>query len=99
MHKFDVFDIDSAFYAIVQAEHLLAINTVVVVPIRPVDLFPSLSRLTVDVDIQGTVWRVLSHMPLTLEARLVRNRTPVHRLTADEGQKVMDGLNAVLWGL
>lgn len=99
MHKFDVFEIDHAFYAVVQAEHLLAINTIVAVPIRQVDLFPALSRLTVDVEISGVVWRVLCHMPLTLDARLLRNRMPVHRLPANEGQKVMDGLNAVLWGL
>lgn len=99
MHKFDVFDIDRALYMVVQAEHLLEINTVVAVPIRQVDLFPALSRLTVDVAIQGITSRVLCHMPLTLDARLVKNRTPVHRLSPDDGQKVMDGLNAVLWGL
>lgn len=99
MQKFDVFDIDRSFYAVVQAQHLLAINTIVVVPIRPADLFPALSRLTVDVELGGVIWRVLSHMPVTLDARLVRNRTPAHRLSADEGQKVMDGLNAALWGL
>lgn len=99
MHKFDVFNIDGALYAVVQAEHLLSINTVVVVPIRTLEVFPALSRLTCDVEIQGSVWRALSHMPLTLDARLVRNRVPVHRLSEDEGQKVMDGLYAALWGL
>lgn len=99
MNKFDVFDIGQALYVVVQAEHLLATNTIVVVPIRQVDLFPALSRLTLDVEIRGATWRVLSHMPLTLDARLVRNRMPIHRLSMNEGQKVMDSLNAVLWGL
>jgi hypothetical protein len=99
MHKFDVFEIDRSLYAVVQAEHLLGINTVVVVPIRPADLFPAISRLTVDIEIGGAAWRTLCHMPLTLDARLLTGRTPVHRLSSDEGQKVMDGLNTVMWGL
>jgi CcdB protein len=99
MHKFDVLDIDRSLYLVVQAEHLLELNTIIVVPIRPANLFPALRRLTVDIDIQGVTWRVLSHMPLTLDARMVRNRLPVHRLSPDEGHKVMEGLNAVLWGL
>lgn len=99
MQKFDVFEIDRALYAVVQAEHLLELNTLVVVPLQPVHVFPALSRLTFDVELGGVAWRVLCHMPLTLDARLVRGRTPLHRLSADEGQKMMDGLNTVLWGL
>ncbi|PLL12478.1 hypothetical protein C0V75_11055 [Tabrizicola sp. TH137] len=99
MNKFDVLDIDRALYVVVQAEHLLEINTIIVAPIRPAGLFPALRQLTVDVDIKGVTWRVLSHMPLTLDARLVRHRIPVHRLSDEEGARVMDGLNAVLWGL
>ena len=99
MHKFDVFEIDRSLYAVVQAELLLTINTIVAVPIRPAALFPALSRLTVDIEIGGAAWRLLCHMPLTLDGRLVRNRMPVHRLSAAEGQKVMDGLNTVMWGL
>lgn len=99
MQKFDVFEIDRSYYVVVQAEHLLDINTVVVVPIRPLDQFPALTRLTIDIEMKGTTWRILSHMPLTLDARTLRNRRPACHLSAEEGQKVMDALNSILWGL
>ncbi len=98
MPRFDVFEIDRSYYAVVQADHLLSINTIVVVPIRPAHLFPALSKLTVEIKIDGAPWRILSHMPLTIDARLLQNRLPAHRLSADEGQKVMDALNTLLWG-
>lgn len=99
MDRFDVFEIDRAFYAVVQTEHLLQLNTVVVVPLRPANLFPALGKVTIDVEIQGVALRVLSHMSLTLDTRPLQNRMPVHRLSPDEEQGAMNGLNAVLRGL
>ncbi len=99
MQRFDVFRIENALYLVVQAEHLLDLNTVILVPVLPVDALPGLTRLTSDIRIDGALYRVRAHMPLTVEARRVRKLKPVHRLSPDEGQKVMDGLNAVLWGL
>ncbi|WP_334062878.1 CcdB family protein [Limimaricola cinnabarinus] len=99
MQKFDVFKIGADFYAVVQAEHLLELNTVVLVPILPSGALPALSKLTVDIQIEDEPYRVRSHMPLTVEAQRMRHMKPVCRLSPAEGQKVMDGLNAVLWGL
>jgi CcdB protein len=99
MQKFDVFKIGHALYLVVQAEHLLELNTVVLVPILPSDSLPAVSRLTVDIRIEGDPYRVRAHMPLTVETQRLRRLKPLCRLSADEGQKVMDGLNAVLWGL
>lgn len=99
MRKFDVFAIGADLYLVVQADHLLDLNTVVLLPILPASALPALSKLTVDVRIAGEPWRVRAHMPLTVEARRLRHQAPVHRLSADEGQKVMDGLNTILWGL
>lgn len=99
MKKFDVFKIGAGLYLVVQAEHLLDLNTVVLVPILPADAFPRLSRLTIDVQIEGTPYRIRCHMPLTVEAKRLRQLKPVHRLSPHEGQKVMDGLNTILWSL
>lgn len=99
MQKFDVYGIGSDLYLVVQADHLLELNTVILVPVLPVDALPELSRLTVDILIDGDPYRIRSHMPLTVEASRLRGLKPVHQLTADDGQKVMDGLNTILWGL
>lgn len=99
MHKFDVFRIGADLYLVVQAEHLLELNTTVLVPVLPADALPALSRLTVDVRIDGEPYRIRSHMPLTVDARRLRHQKPVHRLSPEEGQKVMDGLNTIFWGL
>jgi hypothetical protein len=99
MRKFDVFEIGAALYLVVQAEHLLELNTVVLVPLLPSDALPAVSRLTVDVLIRGDPYRVRAHMPLTVDAGRLRRLKPLCRLSADEGQKAMDGLNTVLWGL
>lgn len=99
MNKFDVFRINGALYLVVQAEHLLNLNSVVLLPVLPADDLPALRRLTVDVQINGEPYRIRAHMPLTVDAQRLRALTPVHRLSPDEGQKVMDGLYAILWGL
>ena len=99
MQKFDVFRIGSDLYLVVQAEHLLALNTIILVPVLPTEMLPEISRLTVDVQIEDEPYRVRTNMPLTVEARRLRSLTPVSRLSLDEGQKVMDGLNTILWGL
>lgn len=99
MHKFDVLKIGADLYLVVQAEHLSGLNTVVLLPILPVDVLPALSKLTIDIRIEGDLYRIRAHMPLTVDARRLRHLTPVHRLSPDEGQKVMDGLYTILWGL
>ena len=99
MHKFDVFKIGGDLYLVVQAEHLLGLNTVVLLPVLSADALPALRQLTVDVRIEGDLYRIRAHMPLTVDAHRLRHLTPVHRLSQDEGQKVMDGLYAILWGL
>ena len=99
MQKFDVYDIDGGLYLVVQADHLLDLNSVILVPILPEDRMPALTRLTVDVTINGAPCRVRAHMPLTVEARRLRRLDPVARLDPDDGQRVMDGLNTILWGL
>ena len=99
MRTFDVFRIGADLYLVVQAEYLLDLNTVVLVPILPSGALPALSKLTVDVRIDGDPYRVRAHMPLTVDARRLRHLKPVHRLLPDEGQKVMDGLNAILTGV
>ena len=99
MQKFDIFDIAGELYLVVQAEHLLELNTVVLLPVLPIDSLPELSRLTVDIRINAGQFRIRTHMPLTVEARRLRYLQPVARLSATEGQKVMDGLNTILWGL
>ena len=99
MRKFDVLRIGAELYLVVQAEHLLRLNTVVLLPILPGDALPALSKLTVDIQIANKTYRIRAHMPLTVDAQRLRHLTPVHRLSADEGQKVMDGLYAILWGL
>ena len=98
MQKFDVLRIAGNLYLVVQAEHLLDLNTVVLLPVLPIDALPALKVLTIDVQIAGERYRIRAHMPLTVEARRMRHMTPVHRLSPDEGQKVMDGLYAILWG-
>lgn len=99
MRKFDIFKIGADMYLVVQAEHLLALNSIILVPVLPADRLPALRKLTVDVEIDGKPHRIRAHMPLTVDAQILKQLKPVHRLSADEGQKVMDGLNAVLWGL
>lgn len=99
MHKFDVLEIDGDLYLVAQAEHLLGLNTVVLLPILPADVLPALRQLTIDARIEGDLYRIRAHMPLTVDAHRLRHLTPVHRLSPDEGQEVMDGLYAILWGL
>lgn len=99
MQKFDVFRVGGELYLVVQAGHLLDLNSVVVVPVLPRDAYPALRRLTVDIHIEGAPFRIRAHMPLTIEAGRLRHVQPVHRLLPDEGQRVMDGLNTILWGL
>jgi len=99
MNKFDVLGIGTDLYLVVQAEHLLDLNTIVLLPILPADTLPALSQLTIDVRIEDDLYRIRAHMPLTVEAHRLRHLTPVHRLSPDEGQKVMDGLYTILWGL
>jgi hypothetical protein len=99
MTKFDVYRIGEALFLVVQADHLLALNTVVLVPVLPRGSVPPLSRLTVDVVIGTSPCIVLGHAPLTVEARRLRRLKPVARLSDDEGQQVMDALNTILWGL
>lgn len=99
MQKFDVFRIGADLYLVVQAEHMLELNTVVLVPILPIRALPALRRLTVDVQIEGDPCRIRAHMPLTVNAQRLRHHKPVHRLSPEEGQKVMDGLNTIFWGL
>ncbi len=99
MRTFDVFQIGTELYLVVQAEHLLELNTVVLVPVLPRTKLPALRKLTVDVSIDGAEYRIRTHMPLTVEAQRLRHITPVHRLSPDDGQRVMDGLYTILWGL
>ncbi|MCQ0092417.1 CcdB family protein [Roseovarius sp. M141] len=99
MQKFDVLKIGGDLYLVVQAEHLLDLNTTVLLPILPADMLSTLRQLTIDVRIEGDLYRIRTHMPLTVDAHGLRHLTPVHRLSPDEGQKVMDGLYAILWGL
>lgn len=99
MQKFDVFKIGTDLYLVVQAEHLLDLNTVVLLPILPARALPVLRKLTIDVQIAGDPYRIRAHMPLTVEAHRLRHLQPVYRLSPDEGQKVMDGLYTILWGL
>lgn len=99
MRRFDILEIGTDLYLIVQAEHLLGLNTIVLLPILPDDALPALGQLTVDIRIEEDLYRIRAHMPLTVDARRLRHLTPVHRLSPDEGQKVMDGLFAILWGL
>ncbi len=99
MQKFDVVKIGTELYLVVQAEHLLELNTVVLVPILPANALPALRKLTVDVQIEGGSWRIRAHMPLTVDAQRLRRQKPMHRLSPEEGQKVMDGLNTIFWGL
>lgn len=98
MRKFDVFGIDGGLYLVVQAEHLLELNTVVLVPLVRVDAVAGMTRLTVSVQVGDRAYRVLCHMPLTVGARRLRTLRPVHHLSSEEGQAVMDGLNTILWG-
>ncbi len=99
MQKFDVFRIGGDLYLVVQADHFLELNTVVLVPVLPSDALPALSKLTIDIQIEGDPYRIRAHMPLTVEAQRLRHLNPVHRLSPEDGQKVMDGLNTILWGL
>lgn len=99
MQKGDLYRIGSDLYGVVQADHLLVLNTVVLVPVLPAHALPAISKLTVDIRIDGDAYRVRAHMPLTVEAQRLRSLTPVHRLSPDDLQRVMDGLNTVLWGL
>lgn len=99
MTRFDVLRLGEALYVVVQAEHLLALNTIVLVPALPVDQAPGLRGLTVDIEVEGRAYRVRAHMPLTVEARSIQRAAALTRLSPDDGQKVMDGLNKILWGL
>ncbi|TGD41399.1 hypothetical protein EEB11_18645 [Pseudotabrizicola sediminis] len=99
MQKFDVFKIGNDLYLVVQAEHLLELNTIVLLPLLPIPGLPVLTRLTIDIDIEGETYRIRAHMPLTVAAHRLRHLKPVYRLSPDEGQKVMDGLYTILWGL
>lgn len=99
MRKFDVLRIGADLYLVVQAEHLLELNSVVLLPVLPIEALPGLRKLTIDIRIAGDPYRIRAHMPLTVEAHRLRHLTPVHRLSPDEGQKVMDGLYTILWGL
>lgn len=98
MQKFDVYEINDDLYAVVQAQHLLDINSVILVPLLPQGDLPSLSKLTVDVRLKGSLYTIRAHMPLTVEARRLRRLTPVAQLSPEEGQNVMDALYAILWG-
>ena len=98
MQKFDVFDIGGELFLVVQADHLLELNTLILLPILPRENMPALRKLTVDIEIEGAPHRVRAHMPVTAEARRFRNLKPVHRLSQEEGQRVMDGLYTILWG-
>lgn len=99
MQKFDVFQIGGELYLVVQAEHLLELNAVILLPVLPVEALPALRQLTIDVQVNGGRYRIRAHMPLTVDAARLRTMKPVARLTPDEGQRVMDGLNTILWGL
>ena len=98
MRTSDVFRIEGDLYLVVQAAHLLELNSVVVVPVLPRDAYPALRKLTLDIEIDGTPYRIRAHMPLTIEAARLRHLTPVHHLSSDDSQKVMDGLATILWG-
>lgn len=82
-----------------QAEHLLELNTVILLPILPSEKLPLLTKLTVDVKVAGSSFRVRTHMPLTVQAQRLRHLVPIHQLSSEERQKVMDGLYAILRGL
>lgn len=99
MKTFDVVRIGGDHFVIVQAEHLLSLGSVIVVPALPRDAFPALRRLTVDIEIDGTPFCIRAHMPITVEAARLRDAPVVYRLSPDEGQAVRDGLYAILWGL
>lgn len=99
MQKFDVFKIAGDLYLVVQADHLLELNTVILVPVLPRDTLPTLTKLTLDVTIAGSPFRVRTHMPLTVQANRLRHLDPLYQLSAEEGHRVMDGLYAILWGL
>ena len=98
MNKFNIVRVGGNLYVIVQAEHLLALNTIILVPALPKDQLPALRGLTTDIDIDGQAYRIRSHMPLTVDARSIQKSAVIGRLSSDEGQKIMDGLNAILWG-
>lgn len=98
MRRFDVFEIGGGLFLVVQAGHLLGLNSVVVVPVLPRDAYPALRKLTVDVKIDRKPYRIRTHMPLTIDAGRLRHTEPVHRLSPDESQKVIDGLNATFCG-
>lgn len=98
MQKGDVYRISGALYLVVQSDHLLDLNSVILVPVLPAAQLPALSRLTVDLRIEGESLRVRAHMPLTVEARRLRGLDAVHQLSPDEMQAVMDGLSLILWG-
>ena len=99
MTKFDVVSVGGDLFVIVQADHLLALGSTVVVPVLPKDALPSLRGLTVDIEVNSTAYRIRAHMPVTVEAARLRRAPVVYRLSADEGQQVMDGLYRILWGL
>ncbi len=99
MRQFDVLRIGGALYLIVQADHLLSFDTCVLLPLEPDDGLPVPQRLVVEVDIEGKRQRILAHSPLTVDARRIRHLEAVDRLDTDTAQRVMDGLNTILWGL
>lgn len=86
MRKFDVFKIAGDLYLDAQAEHLLELNTVALLPDLPSATLPPPTKLTVDVKIAGSLFRVRTHMPLTVQAQRLRHLVPVHQLSAAEGQ-------------
>lgn len=98
MQKFDIFRIDDGLYLVVQEDHLLELNTVVLVPLIPTGAVAGMTQLTVPVAVGEDTYRILCHMPLTVGARRLRMLRPVHHLSSEEGQAVMDGLNTILWG-
>ena len=99
MKTFDVVSVRGDLYLIVQADHLLDLGSTIVVPVLSRDALPELRGLTVDVVIEDRPYRIRAHMPVTVETARLRNAPVIHRLTRDEGQQVMDGLYAILWGL
>jgi hypothetical protein len=99
MTKFDVLAIGDAYFLLVQSEHLLELPSTILVPVLPRGDDPGLRGLTVDISIEGRPYRIAAHMPVTVETRRLQQAKSVQRLSPEDGQRVMDGLYAVLWGL
>ena len=58
MRKFDVLRIGADLYLVVQAEHLLELNSVVLLPVLPIEALPGLRKLTIDIRIAGDPYRI-----------------------------------------